>query len=90
MILDFFNLQSKIRNLKFILVGRAGFEPAKFTQQIYSLPSLAAWVSPQIIYDFRLMILDLSKTNHNSHKLILFIFLPKAEIWNLNSEIYNF
>ena len=23
-------------------VGRAGFEPAKFTQQIYSLPSLAA------------------------------------------------
>ena len=25
-----------------ILVGRAGFEPAKFSQQIYSLPSLAA------------------------------------------------
>ena len=24
------------------LVGRAGFEPAKFSQQIYSLPSLAA------------------------------------------------
>ena len=28
--------------LKLFLVGRAGFEPAKFTQQIYSLPSLAA------------------------------------------------
>ena len=26
----------------FCFVGRAGFEPAKFTQQIYSLPSLAA------------------------------------------------
>jgi hypothetical protein len=37
-----YNLQPKIRNLKLILVGRAGFEPAKFTQQIYSLPSLAA------------------------------------------------
>jgi hypothetical protein len=26
----------------FLFVGRAGFEPAKFAQQIYSLPSLAA------------------------------------------------
>ncbi|GEM_PF-3021853 len=26
----------------FLFVGRAGFEPAKFSQQIYSLPSLAA------------------------------------------------
>jgi hypothetical protein len=26
----------------FFMVGRAGFEPAKFSQQIYSLPSLAA------------------------------------------------
>jgi hypothetical protein len=25
-----------------LFVGRAGFEPAKFSQQIYSLPSLAA------------------------------------------------
>ena len=31
---------------RLFFVGRAGFEPAKFTQQIYSLPSLAAWVSP--------------------------------------------
>jgi hypothetical protein len=28
--------------LIYLLVGRAGFEPAKFSQQIYSLPSLAA------------------------------------------------
>jgi hypothetical protein len=37
----------KIEKVTFLLllpffVGRAGFEPAKFTQQIYSLPSLAA------------------------------------------------
>ena len=28
--------------LIYLFVGRAGFEPAKFSQQIYSLPSLAA------------------------------------------------
>jgi hypothetical protein len=35
---------SKLRYFSrgFFFVGRAGFEPAKFSQQIYSLPSLAA------------------------------------------------
>ena len=38
--------------LMYLFVGRAGFEPAKFSQQIYSLPSLAAWVSPHFYWFF--------------------------------------
>ena len=41
-----------------VLVGRAGFEPAKFTQQIYSLPSLAAWVSPQSLWVQQLVVVS--------------------------------
>jgi hypothetical protein len=38
------NAQASLAFFLFVhlFVGRAGFEPAKFTQQIYSLPSLAA------------------------------------------------
>ena len=37
-----FCVKKKLQFLEAFFVGRAGFEPAKFTQQIYSLPSLAA------------------------------------------------
>ena len=40
------------------LVGRAGFEPAKVSQQSYSLSSLAAWVSP---LNFTIFFKDLSR-----------------------------
>jgi hypothetical protein len=29
-------------------VGREGFEPSKLSQQIYSLPPLAAWVPTRV------------------------------------------
>jgi hypothetical protein len=31
-------------------VGREGFEPSKLSQQIYSLPPLAAWVPTRVMW----------------------------------------
>jgi hypothetical protein len=47
-------------------VGREGFEPSKLSQQIYSLPPLAAWV-PTRVFAICLFVCSIYRFNPARH-----------------------